>query len=137
MYLAWFSKLHSTSSKHQFEENIFFENILLFKSFLDIDRKKFGFLWNCIRRGCQNCILGVQRIRLKKTFFFEVFILFYFVFDIDQKLLGLLSKCFRRACQNCILSVHCSILKNFSSKPRRTFGKLFLAFWPTFFWKDS
>ena len=70
----------------------------------------FCFLLNISRRGCQNWILRVQRIILRKTIIVKKILLFS---DIERKNFGLLAKIFGGFVKNCILRVHWNILRNF------------------------
>ena len=58
-----------------------------------------------LRRGCQNCILRVQRNSWRKTIFSEKSVIFIHYCTLGRKFLAFFLKNHRTGCENCILRI--------------------------------
>ena len=84
------SKLHSTCPNGHFDEELFFEKILL--SLSDSDSWIFSPSLCFFRRVCQNCLIGVQRISLWNRIFWKrtSFVLSFSFLAMDRNGVGVL-----------------------------------------------
>ena len=84
---AWWSKLLYAFRKWSFEEKLFNQRNESFQVICDIERKNFGVWQKSFQQVCRNCILRVQRNRLRNFFFEKTIFLLFRV--IGQKTFGL------------------------------------------------
>ena len=75
-----------------------------------LERKKFGVWQNYFQQGCRNCILRVQRNRLR-IFFSKRLFFFQFFMKVGEKLWPLARRFIVQDCQKCNLYVYGLFLK--------------------------
>ena len=101
----------------------FFEKLVVFISFQDIEREDFGLLSKKFRCGLQNSIPRVHRnFLMRKSFLLTEKCIVSSFSDIKQITWASYWKKIWLGCQNCIVPVHRNILKkNFFSKKKLYF----------------
>ena len=107
-------KLLSTSPWEQFERNFLLKSFciifgLFFGSFPVIEQEKF-------LPACQNCILCIYKIILKKKLFWKTIEIFHHFQTFGRKISASF-RVFRRGCWSCILRVQNNILTKISFFP--------------------
>ena len=112
----------------------FFEKLVVFISFQDIEREDFGLLSKKFRCGLQNSILRIHRnFLMRKSFLLTEKCIVSSFSDIKQITWASYWKKIWLGCQNCIVPVHRNILKkNFFSKKIVLF--IIFGHWAKHFW---
>ena len=86
-------------------EEMFFSLKKKFVPFSDIQPKFIGYLFQSLRRRCQNWIQHKQRIMSKKKLLFcRNYTFFYQISTLSEKLSALIQEIFRRICQKTAFS---------------------------------
>ena len=133
IFLAWQPKVHSTCPMEllNFWKIDFFWKSLFFTPFVDLKRKKLGFLWTFSGVGSTFAIIVAEKtIWVKKlnfpkllfakfhtmNFFGTTYVIFVVFWDIEVKTFGLLAKIKDRGFQNCTKQVRKILSKEIFSR---------------------